>query len=199
MIPVARQSEPATFDALVRQPGLAWLTKNGIALTQPAPQGLRWKTCWTACLPDLRSAYGAICAYVAVYVERVVGNGSVEHFAPKSKRVDLVYEWDNYRYVCGRMNGRKSDYTDVLDPFALTAIPFELNFGDFRVSVSPTIEPALANDAATTIARLKLNDSDCRKLRENHYNEYLLKRISKEKLQDESPFVFAEAQRQNLL
>jgi hypothetical protein len=199
MIPVARQPEPATFDATVRQPGLAWLTANGIGLKLPAPVGLKWKTCWTICLPDLRTAYGAICAYVAVYVERVVGNGSVEHFAPKTQRVDLAYEWDNYRYVCGRMNGRKSNYTDALDPFALTAIPFELNFGDFRVSVSPAIDPALANDAATTITRLKLNDADCRKLRENHYNEYLAARISKAKLQDESPFVFAEAQRQNML
>lgn len=199
MIPVAKQPEPATFDATVRQPGLAWLVASRIPSTQPAPAGTKWKTCWTACLPDLRSAYGAICAYVAVYVERVVGNGSVEHFLPKSQRVDLVYEWDNYRYVCGRMNGRKSNYTDVLDPFTLAATPFELNFGDFRVSVSPTIDPALANDAATTIIRLKLNDSDCRKLRENHYNEYLLGRISKAKLQDESPFVYAEADRQNLL
>ena len=199
MIPVARQPEPGMFDANVRRPGLAWLAAGGIALTRPAPKGLKWKTTWTACLPDLRKAYGAICAYVAVYVELVVGNGSVEHFAPKTHRVDLAYEWDNYRYVCGRMNGRKSDYTDVLDPFALTATPFELNFGDFRVSVSPAIDPALASDAATTIARLKLNDADCRRLRENHYNEYLLKRISRDKLRDESPFVFAEAQRQNLL
>jgi hypothetical protein len=199
MMPVARQPEPAKFDAAVRQPGLAWLAANGIALPGPAPPNTKWKTYWTACLPDLRSAYGAICAYVAVYVELVVGNGSVEHFAPKSQRIDLVYEWDNYRYVCGKMNGRKSNYTDVLDPFALTATPFELNFGDFRVSVSPAIDPALAAVAATTITRLKLNDSDCRKLRENHYNEYLLGRISKGKLQDESPFVHAEAQRQNLL
>jgi hypothetical protein len=199
MVPIAQHPEPAAFDAAVRRPGIAWLSGKGIPLDGPAPKGLSWNDCWTACLPDLRAAYGAICAYVAVYVELVVGQGSVEHFIPKAQQVGLAYEWDNYRYVCGVMNGRKSNYTDVLDPFVLTAVPFELNFGDFRIGVSQTIDAALTPMATTTIARLKLNGADCVQLRANHYNEYLRGRVSLEKFRDESPFVYFEAERQRLL
>lgn len=147
----------------------------------------------------MRSAYQSICAYVCVYVELVVGNATVEHFVPKAQRIDLAYEWSNYRFICGTMNGRKSDFTDVLDPFTLADSPFELNFGDFRISVRSDIDLHIATLAESTITRLKLNGTACRKLRENHYNEYLVGEISEVKFRRESPFVHAEAVRLNML
>ncbi len=199
MIPVAPQPEPPGFDVNVRQPGVRWLARKGIDAQQPIPAGVTLESYWTWCLPELRSAYQSICAYVCVYVELVVGNATVEHFVPKAQRIDLAYEWSNYRFICGTMNGRKSDFTDVLDPFTLADSPFELNFGDFRISVRSGLDMRMATVAESTIARLKLNGADCRKLRENHYNEYLVGDISEVKFRRESPFVHAEAVRLNML
>lgn len=199
MIPVTPQPEPADFDVSVRRAGAEWLRRRQLDPTLPLPDGVKLEGYWTRCLPQLRAAYGAICAYVCVHVELVVGNSTVEHFEPKKRRPDLAYEWSNYRYVCGTMNGRKSDYTDVLDPFALRTTPFELNFADFSINVRTDLNSALTALALSTIGRLKLDSAECRQLRANHYDEYLAGDISESKFRRESPFVHAEARRLDLL
>jgi len=66
MIHVAAQPEPASFDAAVRQKGLAWLKMRGIALDQPLPSGTAIDPCWRLCLDDLYASYAGCCAYLAV-------------------------------------------------------------------------------------------------------------------------------------
>ncbi len=103
MIPVRPQPEPPDFDSLVRKPGGKWIQKSGLNPNQPVPSRTKIPSHWTKCLPALREAYGGICAYVCVYVPRVVGAPSVEHFVPKSLHLNQAYEWNNYRFVCAKM------------------------------------------------------------------------------------------------
>ena len=75
MIPVQAKPEPATFDAEVRQKGLAHLAKKGFPLNQPLPPKADIEPIWRACLTDLHHAYAGVCAYLGVFFERVVGGG----------------------------------------------------------------------------------------------------------------------------
>ena len=73
MIPVSPKKEPGDFDANVRQPGLAWLAAEGIALNGPIPKGKKAPPHWRKCLGKLHKKYGGVCAYLCVHVERCTG------------------------------------------------------------------------------------------------------------------------------
>ncbi len=120
MIHVMPQPEPEEFDAKVRQKGLNYLRDNDLSLDQPLPPETRIPAYWRDCLDQLHVSYAGVCAYLAVFVERVTGVGSVDHFIAKSALAGRAYEWGNYRLACAIMNSRKRDYDDVLDPL-LTA------------------------------------------------------------------------------
>jgi hypothetical protein len=58
-----------------------------------------------------------------VYCESKIGHncpGDIEHKIPKSKRIDLIFEWDNMTIACSECNRRKDEYYDpdcmFLDP-----------------------------------------------------------------------------------
>jgi hypothetical protein len=109
VIHVDLQPEPPTFDELVRKPGQRALAERREELTPY----------WRACLPDLHERYRGICAYLCVMIPRGTGARSVDHLAPKSKRRELAYEWDNYRLVCSfderaeaRLRGRARSLRD---------------------------------------------------------------------------------------
>ena len=198
MIPVRLQTEPASFDAKVRQKGLAWMRRSNLDITKPVPKGRKIESYWTACLPELLEAYDRICAYVCIYIEEVTGSGTVEHFVPKSKRLDLAYEWSNYRLVCSVMNSNKNKFEDILDPF-------EMQQEMFQLLVNGKIEPisTLTSDrhrkAVETIERLKLNSPACRRARLYYFNKYVAKQITVDYLRERSPFVWLEMQRQGWL
>ena len=199
MIPVKPQPEPAGFDTQVRQKGLRWIQASGLDSTQPVPVGLKVKPLWQVCLPELLEAYGRICAYVCVYIEEVTGSATVEHFAPKSRRLDLAYEWSNYRLVCGAMNGSKSNFEDVLDPFTLNKATFRLNLVNGAILVNTKLQASSKTKALETISRLKLDSPKCRRLRLRYFNKYIQHQIDAAFLQEQSPFVYLEMKRQKLL
>lgn len=199
MIHVSLQPEPGSFERKVRQKGISWLRKRKISLDQPLPPKLHIEPFWRHCLDDLYSSYNGCCAFLSVYFERVTGTGSVDHFVAKSQRTDLAYEWSNYRLACSRMNSRKRDCNDVLDPF-------EIENGWFHLeTVSGSIYPnsSLSLDQQTavqaTIDRLGLDDPANREMRARHYQEYREGFYTADFLQKRSPFVWLEAQRQGLL
>ena len=115
MIRVEEQKEPATFEARVKEPGALFLGTN------PNPTSDDWKAheYWRRVGRELYEAYDGICAYTCQKIEVVTGSATVDHFVPKSVRSGLAYDWSNFRLVCGRMNGRKGNQQDVLDPFGL--------------------------------------------------------------------------------
>ena len=199
MIHVEAQKEPASFDAEVRQKGLAYLKKQGIPLNQPIPPNTKIEPYWRACLSDLYQSHHGICAYLAVFFERVTGGGSVDHFIAKSKRAALAYEWSNYRLACSTMNSRKRDYEDVLDPFEIEDGWFHLELISGTIYPNPHLSKELQTRLAATIKRLGLDDPGNREMRARHYQEYLQEYYNEAFLKKRSPFVWYESQRQNLL
>ena len=187
LIRVQRAPEPQDFDATVRQPG-----------RQAQAAGESESALWRRCLPQLHQSYRGICAYACSYIELVTGGRSVDHFAPKSKATDLIYEWSNYRLVCSVMNSRKHHFEDVLDPFEIEDGWFQLEMSFFQVFPKPDLDPDLKDRIQATIDRLKLDNEDCRRLRATYYDEFIQKHIDFDYLRRRSPFVAAEMIRQGL-
>jgi uncharacterized protein (TIGR02646 family) len=188
MIPVTRQPEPAAFDAEVRQIGLAHLRKKGLPLDQPLPRKTKITAYWRECLTELHKAYGGICAYLCIYIERVTGGCSVEHFIAKSANPGLAYEWSNYRLVCSTMNSRKNNYSDVFDPFDLAPDLFHLEIVTGRICPNPKLDKNAKQDVKKTIKRLKLDDALCREMRSTRFQDYLECSFTDEYLKKCSPF-----------
>ena len=199
MIPVAAQPEPPSFDQRVRQPGLAWLHEQGIMLDHTLPANTTFKPFWRECLGDLHQVYGGICAYLCVFVPRVTGGIGVDHYVAKSRSAGLAYEWGNYRLACSAMNSRKRDFADVLDPFFLTPNLFRLQLSIGHIYPNPALAPQARVIVEQTIERLALDDTPCRNLRADWFDEYVRKAIDADYLRRKSPFVWQEAQRQGLL
>ncbi len=198
MIPVVLQPEPADFDAKVRQPGLTWLSGQGIALNGPLPKKSKIPAYWSHSNKALWSAYGGVCAYLAIYFEWGTGASSTDHFEAKSKNAGKAYEWSNYRLSCLGPNRNKNKFDDVLDPIGLAANTFELNLVSGEISPNRDLDkPAMAL-ARKTIKRLKLASPDHNKMRQRHYSQYLRYK-DPQTLKELSPFVWYEAQRQGLL
>lgn len=198
MIPVTLQDEPGDFDRKVRQPGLAWLARQGIASNGPLPKNTKIPNYWSYSNEALWRAYGGICAYLAIYFEWVTGAASTDHFVAKSKNAGQAYEWSNYRLSCLSPNRNKNKYDDVLDPIGLAADTFVLNLVSGKISPNPSLDHATAVLANKTIKRLKLDSPEHNHMRQHHYNKYLRHKDSRT-LRETSPFVWYEAQRQGLL
>ena len=196
MIPVAKASEPANFDADVRQPGNAWLQNN------PNAKPSEFEPYWTRCIPDLASAYNHICAYLAIFSERTLGADSVDHFIPKSNSAigrQNTYEWDNFRLCCIGENRKKNKKTLPIDPFTLQPESFFIDFSDGRIYVNPSILPeSYREDCDETIKILKLDEQDCRDMRKNFYSDYVNGDVSARYMQSHAPFVWQEICRQGL-
>ncbi|WMC11484.1 hypothetical protein PU634_03745 [Oceanimonas pelagia] len=199
MLHVTPQPEPADFDAEVRQKGLAHLKKAGIDINQPLPEGTQLQPYWRACLPALYESYQGICAYLAIHFERITGAGSVDHFVAKSARPEQAYEWSNYRLACSRMNSRKNDYDDVLDPFVIENGLFRLELISGHIYPNPELQSPLLDEVDTCIQRLKLDDEGCKEVRARHFSDYIQGFYTAEFLKQRSPFVWFEAHRQGLL
>lgn len=199
MIPIQLQPEPNDFDQKVRVKGLAWMARKRINIKKPKPKNIELEPYWRDCLPDLRAAYKSVCAYVCILVEEVTGHATVEHFVPSSQRPDLAYEWSNYRFVSGMMNGRKSDFNDVLDPFLMSEHTFFLDFLSGEIFVNPDLTARQKLKAVKTIERLKLNDAACCRVRLKYWNKFTQDKIVESELQEFSPFAWLEAKRQGWL
>jgi uncharacterized protein (TIGR02646 family) len=199
VIPVAAQPEPPAFDAEVRQKGVAHLKKNGFELHEALPLNANIAPYWRACLTDLHRAYGGVCAYLCVYVERVTGAVSVDHFIAKSTQAGLAYEWHNYRLACSTMNSRKHDYADVLDPFSVKPGEFRLELATGHVYPNPDLDCVRRRVVQATISRLKLDAPQCRDLRASGFQACVEGHVSADYLRRKSPFVRFEAERQGLL
>lgn len=147
MIPLAPPPEPAEFDARVRRPGNAWLSRH------PTAKPSQYKDCWNGMRLDVQRAFRCRCAYLGYNIN----GGHIDHFVPKSRNRTLVYEWSNYRWAEPRLNSLKSDWP-FLDPFEIA---------DGWISMDPVTLEYRATDqlpvslAATAQAMLEImNDRE---------------------------------------
>ena len=199
MIPVTPKPEPEDFDTQVRQKGLRWLEKHHIDIKDPLPSGTELPPYWRACLDELYHNYDGVCAYLAVFFERITGTGHVEHFCPKSLRPDLAYEWRNYRLACSAINSRKRDFTDILDPFEIEDGWFYLELVSGHIFPNPQLPASLQQKIQASIDRLKLDSPAHNEMRAKHYQFYCEGEVTEGFLKKYSPFVWTEAARQGLL
>ena len=211
MIRVEQAAEPADFDSKVRQPGLRAIAEMTGAPGLPKRRGRRraviaaspdeipadkFPSVWTEALPELIESYGRVCAYMGFYIERVTGAASVDHMLPKSADWQEIYEWRNYRLACSLMNSRKNVYRDVLDPFEIEDGWFRLELVGYQVIPAPDLPPDIREKVQATIDRLKLNDYECLKLREEYAQEFYCGDISQDRLRRRAPFLAREIERE---
>ncbi|MFO7563943.1 MAG: hypothetical protein R6X02_14950 [Enhygromyxa sp.] len=154
---------------------------------------------WRHCLPQLYDAYAGICAYLCVYIERVTGARTTDHFVARSREPHLAYEWSNFRLACSLMNSRKGAVAEVLDPCEIEDGWFELGLPGFGVKPGSGLSPTVRRAVEVTIAKLGLDDWECRDLRRKHILDYQTGRVDLRWLERESPFVARELRRCGLL
>lgn len=194
MIQVTSAAEPPNFNNLVRVPGNAFLRSLPTGVTPD----WRRRDYWRKIIPELHSAYGGICAYTCHYIPEDTGSNTVEHFQPKKLFPNDAYEWSNYRLVCGRMNGRKGDHQDVVDPFVVVAGMFELDFPSLQVAIGSGLSTANDVLARSTRERLKLNDDVNIRARLAYVLDYRHGHIARSHITSHAPFIDREMTRQNI-
>ncbi len=97
------------------------------------------------------------CAYTSMYMAET---GSVDHFRPKSKYPWLAYEWTNYRLSRSKINLRKGDAEDLVDPFGVKTGWFELDLPSCLVRAGRGVSGELRRTVISTIDILQLNADD---------------------------------------
>ena len=192
MIRVSEANEPPDFGALVRTPGQDYL----LSLASLEDAEVAKRPYWRRALKQLHAGYGGICAYTCHWIPYDVGSDTVEHFLPKSIYPELAYEWSNYRLVCGRLNGRKGDWQDVVDPFDVIDGMFCLEFPSLLLVVGQNLSPAQRMMAVSTINRLKLNEALSIDMRLHFVRNLLDGHVSKQYVSQHAPFLSREMDRQ---
>lgn len=204
MIPVAPRRPPVGFRANVTDKGRRWLKDNGHPLRGPIPKDKDGKDSfelphfWRAHLGDLHRRYRGVCAYASIYIDEVTGAPSADHFIAKSAAIERAYRWDNLRLACGRINGRKGIFADLLDPFEIQPETFLLKLASGKIYPNPTRSHSDRAKAQDTIDRLKLDDAVFRARRRTLFREYGRGGIDDDHLKRVCPFVWYEVHRQGL-
>lgn len=161
MIRVGNPPVPQDFDERVKTPGMAFLRQY------PEPTSALWKMhrYWRHAHEDLYGALGGICSYCASFTPRRsddsgVDHTSIDHFIPKSKNQALAYEWDNFRLCRSRLNHRKGNSDDVIDPYIVENGKFRLNFANFLITPGNNLPNSESELIENSIKRLALNDDE---------------------------------------
>ena len=152
MMRFRRRAEPEMFDERCRRPGQAWLASH--------PGYDRPRDYWSEFEPELRDVFGGLCAYCVMFVFKA----QIDHFIPvavlKQKQKDqLAYEWKNFRYGEGVLNGRKSKHI-VLDPFQVQDDWFELKLPSLQLVLTDKVPKAKKKTAELTMEKLGLQDDE---------------------------------------
>ena len=146
-------------------------------------------------MPQLKVAYRNVCAYSSCWVP---SSCSVDHFHPKTTHPHLAYEWSNYRLADAKINNKKGNSTQVLDPFHIQEGWFILDIANLRVKPEPTLKPEIFNAAKQTIDILGLNDDDWVQIRLEIFRQYRDGECTLSFLQKCYPFMAFEISRQQI-
>ena len=122
----------------------------------------------------------------------------MDHFIPKSLAPIQAYEWSNFRLSRARLNNRKGNHTDVLDPFTLPVRWFTLDFRSFLLFPTPVLSSSEKRKVQLTIDRLGLNvDDDYVQERVEVVKEYCLGKSTLATIEDFWPFIASEMRAQD--
>lgn len=192
MIPIEKQPEPPDFFDKVQKLGEEFLAQH------PETRGSKLPPYWRAVIPDLRKAYRGICAYTCHWIPPDTGWNTIDHFKPKERYPYYAYRWDNYRLVCGIVNGRKGTNENVLDPFTLQEGWFSMHFPSLQLITGKHLIAEAMKQVEQTIKILKLNNSTCIHGRRAWLQPYLDEEYGITYLEGKAPFLASELKRQNL-
>ncbi len=148
-----QQPEYQEFDTAVRKPGKRYLRRN----PRPSAREFSRHSYWKKAAGELHEAYSGCCAYTSMYMGET---GTVDHFLPKSKFPLLAYEWKNYRLSRPKINHRKGDVEDLIDPFRVKTGWFELDLPSCLVRAGRGLSGELRRRVISTIDTLQLNADD---------------------------------------
>jgi hypothetical protein len=111
MIRLSKMAKPAV---LVDNEA-AWTTEYAdyLAGTRATPEPSRYRD--PAIKATVRLETSDKCAYCESKVTHTYF-GDVEHILPKSRKPELVVNWENLTFVCAQCNNKKRDYYDPADP-----------------------------------------------------------------------------------
>jgi len=205
MIPIVLAPEPPGFNSMIREKGLSSIDemvgrpprvphrgrrRQKIAIHEEDIPAEQFPPYWRDALPDLLRSYKRRCAFLALYLEHATGNPSVDHMLPKSRRWNLVYEWENYRLCAASVNARRNDMTGIIDPVECRAGWFALELVGFQVIRGATAPPANARAIDATLDLV--NTPEFCKAREEYVTSYEAGDISVGYLERRAPFVAGE-------
>ena len=110
---VVKQKEPERLKVLQEQETPKWVDRAKLPIEErgPEPPGLWLENCVRQ---PIREDFLDCCCFCGVGLgeaeprkPRTPVQGEVEHFLPKSKRPELVYDWHNLLWACKDCNGLK--------------------------------------------------------------------------------------------
>jgi hypothetical protein len=204
VIPVEQKPAPKGFNEKVYQPGRKWLKEHGHPLRGAIPKDAHGNPAfelppyWRACLDDLHRLYDGVCAYICIYIDKVTGARSADHFIAKSTAIQHAYRWRNLRLASVKLNGKKGIFDGILDPFEIRPETFLLDFATGEIYPNPGLSAADRAKAQTTIDRLGLDDAEYQARRLEDFDDYRAGEISDAYLKKRSPFVWYEVHRQKM-
>ena len=86
-----------------------------------------------------------------------VSYGDIEHIKPKSKRPDLIVDWDNLGLACTKCNNNKSSYYDSSLPLVN---PYEDDPSEYFKFVGPMLQALIDERSIMTESVIGLNRMD---------------------------------------
>lgn len=191
MIPVRPQPEYKGFEGQVRRPGQRFLAAN----PSPSSREFRNRDYWRRAKKELHRAY-VRCAYTSL---RIMGTrGTVDHFRPKVKFPHLAYEWSNYRLARAKLNNRKGDSLDVIDPFRVRSGWFILDCPSCLIHPGENLEKRTRDQVRATINVLNLNSGDLVQERSVQLVDFAMGKVPFDHLEKHYPFLANEIRRQRI-
>ena len=188
MIRVERAEEPPDFDAKVRKPGQAWLSRNDEKKGTPDS--------WRQARTDLRWAFNDRCGYTAMWLS---SPGTVDHFVSRDEDRRLAYEWSNLRYAAAWINSSKSALRadQVLDPFEIGDDWFEVILPSCQMIMTERCPSEFHERAKNMLGRLRLgHHEDIVSIRQEWYQMYSEGELTLEGLEKKAPLVARAVRKQ---
>ncbi|MBX3587832.1 MAG: hypothetical protein KF796_14440 [Ramlibacter sp.] len=111
------------------------------------------------------ASLGGICSFCATFTPFRSGSSgvdhtSIDHFVPKALNPALAYEWTNFRLCRARLNNRKDQFQDVVDPYVVTTGEFQIDFTNFFIVPKATLSAQRKAEILQCLVRLELNTDD---------------------------------------